>query len=74
MKASVECGIKLFFPSEFALESTSDAESNASNTKEGIVKIAESLELPHARILDGLFPHWYITNIFSNFIPPRTGL
>ncbi|GAB1527447.1 hypothetical protein RhiTH_010622 [Rhizoctonia solani] len=38
-------------------KSTSDAESNASDTKEGIVKIAESLELPHTRILDGLFPH-----------------
>ncbi|CAE7175966.1 unnamed protein product [Rhizoctonia solani] len=69
MKACVECGVKLFFPSEFALELASDNNSNASKTKKQVVKIAESLGLPYTRIFNGLFPHWYITNTFFQFYP-----
>ncbi|KAJ1300081.1 hypothetical protein OPQ81_002563 [Rhizoctonia solani] len=69
MKACVSCGVKLFFPSEFALELASDINSNASKTKKQIIKIAEDLGLPFVRIFNGLFPHWYITNTFFQFYP-----
>ncbi|KEP47330.1 putative phenylcoumaran benzylic ether reductase-like protein [Rhizoctonia solani 123E] len=69
MKACVSCGVKLFFPSEFALELASDTDSNASKTKKQVIKVAEGLELPYVRIFNGLFPHWYITNTFFQFYP-----
>ncbi|CAE6415134.1 unnamed protein product [Rhizoctonia solani] len=69
MKACVSCGVKLFFPSEFALELASDTDSNASKTKKEVIRIAESLRLPYVRVFNGLFPHWYITNTFFQFYP-----
>ncbi|KAG8749288.1 hypothetical protein FRC11_011468, partial [Ceratobasidium sp. 423] len=69
MKACVSCGVKLFFPSEFALELASDTNSNASKTKKQIIGVAESLGLPYVRVFNGLFPHWYITNTFYQFYP-----
>ncbi|CAE6473919.1 unnamed protein product [Rhizoctonia solani] len=69
MKACASCSVKLFFPSEFALELASDTNSNASKTKKQIIRVAESLGLPYVRIFNGLFPHWYITNTFYQFYP-----
>ncbi|CAE6466029.1 unnamed protein product [Rhizoctonia solani] len=69
IRACVACGVKLFFPSEFALELASDNDSNASKTKKEIIRIAENLGLPYVRIFNGLFPHWYITNTFFQFYP-----
>ncbi|KAH7325316.1 hypothetical protein B0J17DRAFT_723085 [Rhizoctonia solani] len=69
MKACSSCGVKLFFPSEFALELASDTDSNASKTKKEVIGIAESLGLPYVRVFNGLFPHWYITNTFFQFYP-----
>ncbi|CEL56001.1 Isoflavone reductase homolog A622 OS=Nicotiana tabacum PE=2 SV=1 [Rhizoctonia solani AG-1 IB] len=67
MKACMTCGVKLFFPSEFALELASDNDSKASKTKKEIISIAQSLGLPYIRIFNGLFPHWYITNTSFRF-------
>ena len=69
MKACVTSGVKLFFPSEFALELASDTSSNASKTKKAVAAVAQGLGLPIVRVFNGLFPHWYITNTFFQFCP-----
>ncbi|KAF8596544.1 NAD(P)-binding protein [Ceratobasidium sp. AG-I] len=69
MNACVSARVKLFFPSEFALELAQDTDSSASKTKKAVISKAQTLGLPTVRIFNGLFPHWYITNTFFQFYP-----
>ncbi|KAG9124974.1 hypothetical protein FRC07_009496 [Ceratobasidium sp. 392] len=67
IKAAASNGVKLFFPSEFALELATDTLSNTSRIKKEIAAIAKGHGLQIVRLFNGLFPEWYTSDEFSTF-------
>ncbi|KAG8696798.1 hypothetical protein FRC09_008252 [Ceratobasidium sp. 395] len=67
IKAAASNGVKLFFPSEFALELATDTQSNTSKIKKEIAAMAKNHGLQIVRLFNGLFPEWYISEEFSAF-------
>ncbi|KAG9094244.1 hypothetical protein FS749_012830 [Ceratobasidium sp. UAMH 11750] len=67
VKASALNGVKLFFPSEFALELATDTHSNTSKLKREVSAMAKENGLQIVRIFNGLFPEWYTSDEFSAF-------
>ncbi|KAG8716550.1 hypothetical protein FRC08_009278 [Ceratobasidium sp. 394] len=67
VKASAANGVKLFFPSEFALELATDTHSNTSKFKREVSAMAKENGLQIVRIFNGLFPEWYTSDEFSTF-------
>ncbi|KAG8796501.1 hypothetical protein FRC12_021134 [Ceratobasidium sp. 428] len=67
IKAAASNGVKLFFPSEFALELATDTQSNTSKIKKEIATMAKNHGLQIVRLFNGLFPEWYASEEFSAF-------
>ncbi|QRV75646.1 NmrA-like family domain-containing protein 1 [Ceratobasidium sp. AG-Ba] len=66
VRACAGSGVKLFFPSEFALELATDDTSDASVHKKRIAAMAKEHGLAVVRLFNGFFPEWYIADEFSS--------